>query len=109
MEPLHHAAYAAKLNIIFRESGPEPEAVEYRVHLGNSHVLPPDFRRMTQCRVNPLLFLLNFAGSSLGNACIACGIFFLLWAGYTVFLFRRKIFPKKYADKSVAVWTENSQ
>ncbi len=44
--------------------------------------------------IAPLLFLLNFAGSSFTNACIACGIFFVLWATYTVFLFRRRNFCK---------------
>ena len=57
--------------------------------------------------IAPLLFLLGFAGKSLSNACIACAIFFALWAIYTVFLFRRKIFKKRYADKPVAVWTED--
>ena len=47
--------------------------------------------------IAPLLFLLSFAGQSLGNAIIACGIFFALWAAYTVYLFRRKIFKKCYA------------
>ena len=78
MEPLHHAADAAKLNIIFWVSGLEPGDVEYRVHLGNSHVLPPDFRRVTHCRVNPLLFLLNFLVSLCGNApfCGECSLRF---------------------------------
>ena len=47
--------------------------------------------------IAPLLFLLSFAGQSLGNAIIACGIFFALWAAYTIYLFRRKIFKKCYA------------
>ena len=58
--------------------------------------------------IAPLLLLLGFAGKSLTNALIACGIFFLLWLAYTVFLFRRRIFKKKYADNSVAVWTEEA-
>jgi hypothetical protein len=33
------------------------------------------------------------------NAAIACGIFFTLWLGYTVFLFRRRIFKKRFAGK----------
>lgn len=45
--------------------------------------------------IAPLLFLLNFAGSSFTNACIACGIFFALWAAYSVYLFRRRIFRKQ--------------
>ena len=56
--------------------------------------------------IAPLLFLLSFAGKSMTNAIIACGIFFALWLAYTVFLFRRRIFKKRYADKPVEVWTE---
>jgi hypothetical protein len=44
--------------------------------------------------IAPLLFLLGFAGKSFTNACIACGIFFVLWLGYTLFLFRKKLFRK---------------
>ena len=47
--------------------------------------------------IAPLLLLLSFAGRSLMNASIACGIFFTLWLGYTVFLFRRRIFKKRFA------------
>jgi ESS family glutamate:Na+ symporter len=49
--------------------------------------------------IAPLLLLLSFAGRSLMNAVIACGIFFTLWLGYTVFLFRRRIFKKRFAGK----------
>ncbi len=56
--------------------------------------------------IAPLLLLLGFAGKSLSNAIIACGIFFTLWACYSVFLFRRKIFKKRYADKPVIPWHE---
>ncbi len=45
--------------------------------------------------IAPLLFLLSFAGSSFQNACITCGIFFLLWLIYTGFLFRKKLFHQK--------------
>ena len=45
--------------------------------------------------IAPLLLLLDFACKSFSNACIACGIFFLLWIAYTVYLFRRKLFKKK--------------
>ena len=44
--------------------------------------------------IAPLLLLLNFAGKSFANACIACGIFFILWLVYTLFLFRKKLFKK---------------
>ena len=56
--------------------------------------------------IAPLLFLLNFAGQSLMNASIACGIFFALWLIYTVYLFRRRIFKKRYANRQVETWTE---
>ncbi len=54
--------------------------------------------------IAPLLFLLSFAGQSLMNAIIACAIFFILWLIYTVFLFRRRVFKKRYKDKPVEVW-----
>ena len=56
--------------------------------------------------IAPLLFLLGFAGNSLTNAIIACAIFFVLWFIYTIYLFRRRIFKKKYKNKKVEVWTE---
>ena len=56
--------------------------------------------------IAPLLLLLGFAGKSLTNAIIACAIFFVLWAVYTIFLFRRRIFKKKYANKPVAEWKD---
>ena len=59
--------------------------------------------------IAPLLLMLNFAGKSLMNAVIACTIFFVLWLVYTLFLFRRKIFVKRYQDAPVAVWTEEAE
>ena len=59
--------------------------------------------------IAPLLFLLGFAAGSFANACIACGVFFLLWVVYTVYLFRRSIFKKKYANKPAPVWTEEKE
>ena len=56
--------------------------------------------------IAPLLLLLGFAGKSLTNAIIACAIFFALWLIYTIFLFRRRIFKKKYADKPVTEWKD---
>ena len=56
--------------------------------------------------IAPLLLLLNFAGQSLTNAIIAFVIFFVLWLSYTVFLFRRRVFKKRFADKPVVVWTD---
>ena len=56
--------------------------------------------------IAPLLLLLSFACQSTVNACIACAIFFLLWFAYTLFLFRRKIFKKRYAHTSVPVWED---
>ena len=56
--------------------------------------------------IAPLLFLLGFAGKSLTNAISACAVFFTLWFVYTVYLFRRKIFKKRYANEPVVVWSE---
>ena len=56
--------------------------------------------------IAPLLLLLNFSGKSFDHALITCGIFFVLWLIYTIFLFRRKIFRKKYKNKPVQVWEE---
>ncbi len=56
--------------------------------------------------IAPLLLLLNFAANSLTNAIIACGIFFVLWIVYTTFLFRRKIFKKRYKDKPAPTWID---
>ena len=58
--------------------------------------------------IAPLLFLLGFAAKSQMNAVIACAIFFALWLGYSVYLFRRKIFKKRYANAPVASWTEET-
>ena len=56
--------------------------------------------------IAPLLLLLSFAGQSLTNAVIACAIFCLLWLVYTVFLFRRKIFKKRYQNIPETVWKD---
>ena len=58
--------------------------------------------------IAPLLFLLSFAGQSPTNAVIAFAIFFLLWFVYTFFLFRRKIFRKRYANSPVPVWEDEA-
>lgn len=58
--------------------------------------------------IAPLLLLLGFAGNSFGNAVIACAIFFVLWAVYTIYIFRRRIFKKRYADKPVEIWQEGA-
>ena len=59
--------------------------------------------------IAPLLFLLSFAGQSFTNAVIACAIFFTLWIVYTLFLFRRKILRKRYANKPVIPWQEEAE
>ena len=59
--------------------------------------------------IAPLLFLLNFAGQSLLNAIIACAIFFVLWLAYTIFLFRRRIFKKRFANKPVVPWKDEAE
>lgn len=56
--------------------------------------------------IAPLLLLLKFAGSSFGNACIACGVFFLLWVAYTLYIFRRRIFKKHYQNIPQTQWEE---
>jgi len=56
--------------------------------------------------IAPLLLMLSFAGKSPTNAVIAFIVFFVLWSVYTVFLFRRKIFKKRYAKTPESVWTE---
>ena len=56
--------------------------------------------------IAPLLLFLAFAGSSFTNAVIACAIFFTLWVIYTVYLFRRKIFKKRYQNKPEIVWKD---
>lgn len=59
--------------------------------------------------IAPLLFLLGFASKSLTNAIIAFVIFLVLWTAYTVFLFRRKLFKKKFADKPVTPWVDEAE
>jgi len=59
--------------------------------------------------IAPLLFLLGFAAKSPMNTIIACAIFFVLWFAYTAFLFRRRIFRKKFEDKPVVVWKDEAQ
>ena len=56
--------------------------------------------------IAPLLLFLAFAGGSFTNAVIACAIFFVLWVVYTIYLFRRKIFKKRYKDKPVIEWKD---
>ena len=56
--------------------------------------------------IAPLLLFLGFAGQSLNNAVIAFATFFVLWLVYTIYLFRRKIFKKHYANSPVNIWTE---
>lgn len=58
--------------------------------------------------IAPLLFLLGFAARSPENAAIACSIFFVLWTAYTVYLFRRRLFKKKYTDKQVVLWMDDT-
>ena len=43
------------------------------------------------------------------KAKLICGIFFLLWVLYTAFLFRRRIFKKRYANRPVPEWTEETE
>ena len=59
--------------------------------------------------IAPLLFLLGFAAKSPVNAIISFVIFLTLWACYTVFLFRRRIFKKHYAGRQVIPWEDDTQ
>ena len=54
----------------------------------------------------PLLLTLGFAASSLTNTFIMLGVYIVLFAVYNVFLFRRKIFKKRYASRPEELWTE---
>ena len=54
----------------------------------------------------PLLLTLGFAASSLTNTFIMFGVYLVLFIAYNIFLFRRRIFRKKYAEKPEEVWTE---
>ncbi|MBR0445728.1 MAG: hypothetical protein IIX23_00370 [Oscillospiraceae bacterium] len=58
--------------------------------------------------IAPLLLTLNFAGKSFVNSIVACGIYFILWIVYTLFLFRRRIFKKRYANSPVEVWKDEA-
>lgn len=59
--------------------------------------------------IAPLLLTLSFAGKSPVNAIVACAIYFVLWAAYTVYLFRRRIFKKRYKNAPVYVWKDEAQ
>ena len=56
--------------------------------------------------IAPLLLFLNFAGQSLTNAIISFCIFLFLWTVYTVYLFRRRIFKKKYKGERPQTWQD---
>ncbi len=56
--------------------------------------------------IAPLLLLLGFAGQSFSNAIIAFCIFLLLWTAYTIYLFRRRIFKRKYKNSPVVKWRD---
>ena len=58
--------------------------------------------------IAPLLLLLGFASQSPQKAIIAFSIFFVLWLVYTIYLFRRKIFKKKYKNIPDNVWTDDT-
>ena len=56
--------------------------------------------------IAPLLFMLGFAGQSFTNAIITFAVFLVLWLVYTIFIFRRRIFKKRFADKPVEEWKD---
>lgn len=55
----------------------------------------------------PLLLTLGFAASGLVNTLIMLGVYLLLFTAYNIFLFRRKIFKKRYANKPEETWHES--
>ena len=55
----------------------------------------------------PCLLLMGTAASSLRACLIVLGIFTVLFASYTIFLFRRKVFRKRYQDKQDYEWKES--
>ncbi len=59
--------------------------------------------------IAPLLLLLAFAAKSITHAIIACAIFFVLWLIYTIFIFRRRIFKRRYKDSSVEPWIDEAE
>ncbi len=56
--------------------------------------------------IAPLLLLLGFASQSPKNAVIAFCVFFILWLIYTIFLFRRRIFKKRFANTPPNIWKD---
>ena len=54
----------------------------------------------------PLLLSLGFAASSLTNTYIMLAVYIVLFSAYNIFLFRRRIFKKRYANKPEEVWSE---
>ena len=56
--------------------------------------------------IAPLLFMLGFAGQSFTNAIMTFAVFLVLWLVYTIFIFRRRIFKKRFADKPVEEWKD---
>ncbi len=54
----------------------------------------------------PLLLTLGYAGSDVTHTYVMFGVYFLLFAAYNVFLFRKKIFKKHYASRPETPWSE---
>ena len=57
--------------------------------------------------LSPLLLTLGYAGSSVKSAVIMLCVYSTLFVGYSLFLFRRRIFRKHYASKPDEVWIES--
>ena len=55
--------------------------------------------------LSPLLLFMSFAASSLTNTFIMLGVYILLFVAYNLFLFRKKIFKKKFS-KADDEWSE---
>ena len=54
----------------------------------------------------PLLLTLGFAASSLTHTFIMLALYIVLFTAYNVFLFRRKIFRKRYRNQPEEIWRE---
>lgn len=50
--------------------------------------------------VAPLLLTLSFASNSFTNSIITMCIYFVLWLAFTIFLFRKRIFKKKFLNEA---------
>lgn len=57
----------------------------------------------------PCLLLLGAGAQSFESCLMVLGIFVVLFAAYTVFLFRRKIFRRHFASRPETIWSEDGE